>query len=102
VAATVALHIERSVRRPARVLDAGSGTGHHLARITATMTGPVIGLGLDISKDAVRYAARHWPTLGFAVVDLWGEWPVHDAAIGLVVVDPLLLRVCIVLDLPFL
>src|SRR5262245_41850870 len=49
------------------------------------MTGPVIGLGLDISKDAVRYAARHWPTLAFAVADLWGEWPVHDAAADLVV-----------------
>jgi len=67
------------------VLDAGSGTGHHLARLTATMTGPVIGLGLDISKHAVRYAARHWPTLAFAVADLWGEWPVHDAAADLVV-----------------
>jgi len=81
----VAQHIERSVHGAAHVLDAGSGTGHHLARLTATMTGPVIGLGLDISKHAVRYAARHWPTLAFAVADLWGEWPVHDAAADLVV-----------------
>ena len=85
VGATVAQHIERSVHGAAHVLDAGSGAGHHLARLTATMTGPVIGLGLDISKHAVRYAARHWPTLAFAVADLWGEWPVHDAAADLVV-----------------
>ena len=85
VGATVAQHIERSVHGAAHLLDAGSGTGHHLARLTATMTGPVIGLGLDISKHAVRYAARHWPTLAFAVADLWGEWPVHDAAADLVV-----------------
>ena len=85
VAAMVAAHIERSVRGPTRVLDAGSGTGHHLARITATMAGPVIGLGLDISKDAARHAARHWPMSAFAVADLWAEWPVHDAATYLVV-----------------
>jgi SAM-dependent methyltransferase len=81
----VAAHIERSVRGPACVLDAGSGTGHYLARITATLTGPVIGLGLDISKDGARQAARRWPALAFTVADLWGSWPVHDAVTDLVV-----------------
>jgi 23S rRNA (guanine745-N1)-methyltransferase len=71
--------------RPWRILDAGSGTGHHLARIAATLAQPVIGLGLDISKDAARQAARRWPTFGFAVSDLWAEWPVHDATVDLVV-----------------
>jgi len=66
------------------ILDGGSGTGHHLARVVNTLTGPVIGLGLDISKDAARRAARRWPALAFAVTDLWGEWPVHDAAADLV------------------
>jgi 23S rRNA (guanine745-N1)-methyltransferase len=70
---------------PERVLDAGSGTGHHLARIGTKLPGSVIGLGLDISKDAVRLAARHWPRPAFAVADLWAEWPVHDAAVDLVV-----------------
>jgi len=42
-------------------------------------------LGLDISKDAARQAARRWPGPAFAVADLWGEWPVHDAAIDLVI-----------------
>jgi len=85
VAAMVAAHIERSLRGPACVLDAGSGTGHHHARITATLTGPVIGLGLDISRNAARRAARRWPAPAFAVADLWGEWPVHDAVTDLVI-----------------
>jgi 23S rRNA (guanine745-N1)-methyltransferase len=67
------------------ILDAGAGTGHHLARIAATLAQPVIGLGLDISKDATRQASRRWPTLAFAVSDVWAEWPVRDAAVDLVV-----------------
>ena len=82
---TIVRHIERSAPRPRHVLDAGSGTGHHIARIAAQMPGSTISLGLDISKDAVRQAARRWPTPAFAVTDLWGEWPVHDAAADLVI-----------------
>jgi 23S rRNA (guanine745-N1)-methyltransferase len=67
------------------ILDAGSGTGHHLARIAAALARPAIGLGLDISKDATRQASRRWPTLAFAVSDLWAEWPVRDSAVDLVV-----------------
>jgi 23S rRNA (guanine745-N1)-methyltransferase len=70
---------------PWRILDAGSGTGHHLTRVAATLARPVIGLGLDISREAARQAARCWPALAFAVSDLWAEWPVHDTAVDLVV-----------------
>jgi 23S rRNA (guanine745-N1)-methyltransferase len=49
------------------------------------LLGTVARLGLDISRDAARLAGRRWPTLAFAVVDLWSEWPVHDAAIDLVI-----------------
>src|SRR5437879_4053907 len=69
---------------PWRVLDAGSGTGHHLARIAEMMSGPVNALGLDISKEAGRLAGRRWPGLAFAVADLWAEWPVHDETVDLV------------------
>jgi 23S rRNA (guanine745-N1)-methyltransferase len=82
---TIVRQVERSARGPRHVLDAGSGTGHHLARITARLPGSVIGLGLDISKDAARQAARRWPMPAFAVADLWAEWPVRDAAVDLVV-----------------
>jgi 23S rRNA (guanine745-N1)-methyltransferase len=68
-----------------RVLDAGSGTGHHLARIAVNLSAPVVGLGLDIAAAAARRASRRWPGLAFAVADLWVDWPVHDAAFDLVI-----------------
>jgi 23S rRNA (guanine745-N1)-methyltransferase len=71
--------------RPWRVLDSGCGTGHHLARIAAELGPPVTGLGLDIAPAAARQAARRWPGLAFAVVDLWADWPVHDAALDFVI-----------------
>jgi 23S rRNA (guanine745-N1)-methyltransferase len=81
---TVVRQVERS-GQGTHVLDAGSGTGRHLARVTARLPGSVISLGLDISKDAARQAARRWPMPAFAVTDLWGEWPVHVAAADLVI-----------------
>lgn len=66
------------------VLDAGCGTGHHLARIPAALGPGTTGLGLDISAVAARLAARRWPHLAFAVADLWSDWPVRDASIDLV------------------
>jgi 23S rRNA (guanine745-N1)-methyltransferase len=83
--ATIVRQVERSARGSRHVLDAGFGTGHHLARITARLPGPIISLGLDISKDAARQAARRWPVPAFAVADLWAEWPAPDEAIDLVV-----------------
>jgi 23S rRNA (guanine745-N1)-methyltransferase len=82
---TIASQIEWSARSPQHVLDAGSGTGHHVARIAARLPDSVISLGLDISKDAARQAACRWPTSAFAVADIWGEWPVHDAATDFVI-----------------
>jgi 23S rRNA (guanine745-N1)-methyltransferase len=85
VATLVAAHVQNVGDLPRHVLDAGSGTGHHVAGIAAKLRGSVIGLGLDISKDAARQAARRWPTPAFAVADLWTEWPMHDGAVDLVV-----------------
>jgi RlmA, N-terminal len=60
-------HIQQSDTKPIfgewRILDAGCGTGHHLARVTEALPPPVVGIGLDISKGAARQAARRWPTL---------------------------------------
>jgi len=83
--ATIVGQVEESTQGPQNVLDAGSGAGHQLARITARLPGSIVSLGLDISKDAARQAARRWPTPAFTVADVWAEWPVHDAAIDLVV-----------------
>jgi 23S rRNA (guanine745-N1)-methyltransferase len=87
IAATIAEHAEQSCTSMSgawRILDAGFGTGHHLARIAEVLLPDVVGIGLDISRDAARQAARRWPTLGFAVTDLWTEWPVQSAAVDLV------------------
>ena len=89
VAATISEQVQQADAEPAsgewRILDAGFGTGHQLAKLEAAFTAPIIGLGLDIAKDAARHAARRWPTLAFAVADLWSKWPVHDAAVDLVI-----------------
>jgi 23S rRNA (guanine745-N1)-methyltransferase len=89
IAPTIAEHVQQTDAKPIfgqwRILDAGFGTGHHLAGLAAALPMPVIGLGLDIAKDAARQAARRWPMLAFAVSDLWTEWPVRDAAVDLVI-----------------
>jgi 23S rRNA (guanine745-N1)-methyltransferase len=85
LAAMVSAHVNEVVCSSRHVLDAGSGAGHHLARIAKIMAGPVIGLGLDISTDAARLAARRWQTCLFTVANLWTEWPVHDASVDVVV-----------------
>lgn len=89
IGATIARQLRRADAKPIfeqwRILDAGFGTGHHLAKLAAALSPPVIGLGLDIAKDAARQAARLWPTLAFAVADLWSEWPIPDAAVDLVI-----------------
>jgi 23S rRNA (guanine745-N1)-methyltransferase len=88
LATAIAAHVGRA--GPAsrdggwRVLDAGCGTGHHLAAVASALPTPVIGLGFDIARTAAQRAARRWPALSFAVVDLWGEWPVQDDAADLV------------------
>jgi 23S rRNA (guanine745-N1)-methyltransferase len=88
VAAAIAAHIAHagpaSAARGWRVLDAGCGTGHHLATVSAALPTPVIGLGFDIARTAAQRAARRWRELAFAVADVWAEWPVRDEAADLV------------------
>src|SRR5260370_14063310 len=88
VASAIAAHVARA--GPAspgggwRVLDAGCGTGHHLAGVSAALRAPVIGLGFDIARTAAQRAARQWRELAFAVADVWAEWPGRDEAAELV------------------
>lgn len=65
------------------VLDAGAGTGHHLA--AALRAGSADrGLALDLSKYAMRRAARAHPRIGAVVADLWRGLPVRDASVDTV------------------
>jgi 23S rRNA (guanine745-N1)-methyltransferase len=63
------------------ILDAGCGTAYHLQRLAR---GDDLAAGIDVSKDAAAYAAKRTPKSGFAVADVWRDWPVRDAAVDLV------------------
>ncbi len=65
---------------PDVVVDIGAGTGHHLAAAVAADDRRV-GLALDLSKPAIKRAARSHPRVGAAVADVWHGLPVRtDAA----------------------
>jgi 23S rRNA (guanine745-N1)-methyltransferase len=66
------------------VVEAGCGTGHHLARVVSRLNRPGRGLGLDLSRDATDLAARRFADLAFAVADAWSDWPIRDGAADLV------------------
>jgi 23S rRNA (guanine745-N1)-methyltransferase len=68
----------------AAVLDAGTGTGHYLKTILAMS--PASAMGLDISKFALRRAARMNPDAANIVADVWQPLPVADAAVDVVTV----------------
>jgi 23S rRNA (guanine745-N1)-methyltransferase len=65
------------------VVDAGTGTGYYLARVLDALPG-ASGLGLDVSKPALRRAARAHPRAAAALVDLWRPIPVADASAALI------------------
>lgn len=66
-----------------RILEAGAGTGHHLARVLDAV-GPARGLACDISVAAVRRAARAHPRMGAVVADTWQGLPVRSGAVDAV------------------
>jgi 23S rRNA (guanine745-N1)-methyltransferase len=69
---------------PGLVLDAGAGTGHHLAAVLDALP-KHIGLALDLSKPAVRRAARAHPRAGAAVCDVWRGLPVADGCADVII-----------------
>ncbi|KNE79459.1 MULTISPECIES: 23S rRNA (guanine(748)-N(1))-methyltransferase Erm(32) [Streptomyces] len=64
---------------PDCVVDIGGGTGHHLARVLEEFE-DAEGLLLDMSKPAVRRAARAHPRASSAVADVWDTLPLRDGA----------------------
>lgn len=74
--------------RPA-VLDSGTGTGHYLRAIldaAAAAGRPAAALGLDISKFALRRAARLNPEALNVVWDVWRPLPLADSSVDAVTV----------------
>jgi 23S rRNA (guanine745-N1)-methyltransferase len=65
------------------VADVGAGTGHYLARVLEQALDR-FGLALDLSKHALRRAARAHPRIGAAVCDTWRPLPVRTDAAAVV------------------
>ncbi|MGH3851919.1 MAG: putative RNA methyltransferase [Pseudonocardiaceae bacterium] len=61
------------------VIDVGAGTGYHLAAVVDRLPGRV-GLALDVSKFALRRAARAHERMGAVACDAWRRLPVADCA----------------------
>lgn len=68
---------------PAVVVDAGGGTGHHLARLLDAMP-DARGLTLDISVAAARRAAKAHPRAASVVADTWAGLPVRTGVADMV------------------
>lgn len=66
------------------VVDAGGGTGHHLAAVLDRCADRV-GVCCDLSRYAARRAARGHPRMGAVVADVWRRLPVRDGAAAAVV-----------------
>ncbi len=71
--------VTASVAGARRIVDAGGGTGHHLAR-ALDATPDAVGLVVDVSAPAARRAARAHPRMGAVVADTWLALPVRSSA----------------------
>lgn len=60
------------------LLDAGTGTGWYAAELLDAAP-RLLALGLDVSPDAARLAARTHSRLAVAVADVWQRLPLQDA-----------------------
>jgi 23S rRNA (guanine745-N1)-methyltransferase len=61
------------------VVDVGAGTGRYLAAVLAALP-DAVGLALDVSKPALRRAARAHPRAAAALADTWQRLPLADGA----------------------
>lgn len=64
------------------VADLGAGTGYYLSRVLDGLGGAP-GAALDISKFALRRAARAHPRIGAVVCDAWRPLPLGDGCADL-------------------
>ncbi|MBB5870417.1 23S rRNA (guanine745-N1)-methyltransferase [Allocatelliglobosispora scoriae] len=71
---------EATPRRSELIVDTGGGTGYYLAAALDRAIG-AFGLVLDVSKPALRRAARCHPRASAALADTWGPLPLADGAV---------------------
>lgn len=74
---TAPTQASRTGAYPDLIVDAGAGTGRHLAAVLDGLPGAV-GLALDVSKPALRRAARAHRRAGAVLCDTWGPLPLAD------------------------
>lgn len=67
---------------PNLVVDAGAGTGRHLAAVLDALPAAT-GLALDASKPALRRAARAHPRAGAVLCDTWRALPLATRSTAL-------------------
>lgn len=82
VAAELETVVERAVAAADAkgcVIEAGAGTGYYLASVLAGLADRA-GLALDVSKFALRRAARAHDRIGAVACDIWRRLPVVDRA----------------------
>ncbi|GIF08742.1 putative RNA methyltransferase [Actinoplanes siamensis] len=73
-----AIGVRGEAGAPPLIVDAGTGTGDYLAHVLDSAP-TAVGLGLDVSKPALRRAARAHPRAAAVLTDLWRPLPVADA-----------------------
>jgi 23S rRNA (guanine745-N1)-methyltransferase len=69
------------------VLDVGAGTGHHLAGVLDALPAgqaetSAYGLATDVSKPAIRIAARAHARADAVICDAWQPLPIADSSVG--------------------
>jgi 23S rRNA (guanine745-N1)-methyltransferase len=81
-AAASAAKLLCSKTQPELIVEAGAGTGYYLGIVLDALA-DCAGLALDVSKAALRRAAKAHPRVAAALCDVWRELPVADGAAGL-------------------
>ena len=66
-----------------KIIEVGAGTGHYLASLLDA-DGAAVGLAVDVSKAALRRAARAHPRMAAVRADVWRGLPIADGAADLV------------------
>ncbi len=71
---------------PPVVVEAGCGEGYYIAQLRDALAetlphGELCTVGLDISKEAVRLAAKRHRSTRFVVADIWQQLPLADQSV---------------------
>ncbi|QBF81466.1 23S rRNA (guanine(745)-N(1))-methyltransferase [Shewanella maritima] len=66
------------------ILDIGCGEGYYTSRLAHSLAGEHVFYGLDISKAAVRYAAKRYSEINFSVASVF-EMPFADNSFDLAI-----------------